>query len=46
MKEAKIAKTAHKEGKTLREAAIGLGYVTNEQFDARVKPEEMIGSLK
>ena len=45
-KAAKIAKTAHKEGKTLREAAIGLGYVTNEQFDAWVKPEEMIGSLK
>jgi len=45
-KAAKIAKTAHKEGKTLREAAIGLGYLTNEQFDAWVKPEEMIGSLK
>lgn len=45
-KAAKIAKTAHKEGTTLREAAIGLGYVTNEQFDAWVKPEEMIGSLK
>jgi fumarate hydratase class II len=45
-KAAKIAKTAHKEGKTLREAAIGLGYLTNEQFDAWVKPEDMIGSLK
>jgi fumarate hydratase class II len=45
-KAAKIAKTAHKEGKTLREAAIGLGYLNNEQFDAWVKPEEMIGSLK
>lgn len=43
---AKIAKTAHKEGKTLREAAIGLGLLTNEQFDAWVKPEDMIGSLK
>ncbi len=43
---AKIAKTAHKEGKTLREAAIGLGLVTNEQFDQWVKPEDMIGSLK
>ena len=45
-KAAKIAKTAHKEGKTLREAAIGLGYLTNEQFDDWVKPEDMIGSLK
>ena len=45
-KAAKIAKTAHKEGKTLREAAIGLGFVTNEQFDQWVKPEDMIGSLK
>jgi fumarate hydratase class II len=45
-KAAKIAKTAHKENKTLREAAIELGYLTNEQFDAWVKPEEMIGSLK
>lgn len=43
---AKIAKTAHKENKTLREAAIGLGLLTNEQFDEWVKPEEMIGSLK
>jgi fumarate hydratase class II len=43
---AKIAKTAHKECKTLREAAIGLGLLTNEQFDAWVKPEDMIGSLK
>ncbi len=45
-KAAKIAKTAHKEGKTLREAAVGLGYVTNEQFDQWVRPEEMVGSLK
>lgn len=43
---AKIAKTAHKENKTLREAAIGLGLLTNEQFDQWVKPEDMIGSLK
>ena len=43
---AKIAKTAHKENKTLREAAIGLGLVTNEQFDQWVKPEDMTGSLK
>jgi len=45
-KAAKIAKTAHKENKTLREAALQLGYVTNEQFDQWVKPEDMVGSLK
>ena len=43
---AKIAKKAHKEGTTLREAALDLGLLTNEQFDEWVKPEEMIGSLK
>jgi fumarate hydratase class II len=43
---AAIAKKAHKEGTSLREAAIGLGLLTNEQFDAWVKPEDMIGSLK
>ncbi len=43
---AKIAKKAHKENKTLREAAIALGLVTNEQFDLWVKPEDMTGSLK
>ena len=42
---AKIAKKAHKEGKTLREAAIELGLVTNEQFDEWVKPEKMVGNL-
>lgn len=45
-KAASIAKTAHKGNKTLREAAIELGYLTNEQFDQWVKPEDMIGSLK
>jgi fumarate hydratase, class II len=45
-KAAKIAKTAHKEHKTLREAAIALGYLTSEQFDAWVIPEDMVGSLK
>ena len=43
---AKIAKTAHKEGTTLREAAIKLGLLTNEQFDQWVKPEDMVGNLK
>ncbi|MEI6508592.1 MAG: class II fumarate hydratase [Bacteroidota bacterium] len=42
---AKIAKKAHKEDKTLREAAIELGLVTNEQFDEWVRPEKMVGNL-
>jgi fumarate hydratase class II len=42
---AKIAKKAHKENKTLREAAIELGLVTSEQFDQWVRPEKMVGSL-
>lgn len=42
---AKIAKKAHKENKTLREAAIELGLLTSEQFDEWVKPEKMVGSL-
>ncbi len=40
---AKIAKTAHKNGTTLREEAVGGGYVTDEEFDAIVRPEDMIG---
>jgi fumarate hydratase class II len=40
---AKIAKTAHKNGTTLREEAVGGGYVTNEDFDRLVRPENMIG---
>jgi fumarate hydratase class II len=40
---AKIAKTAHKNGTSLREEAVGGGYVTNEEFDALVRPENMIG---
>ncbi len=39
---AKIAKKAHKENKTLREAAIELGFVTNEQFDQWVDPKKMV----
>src|SRR5881296_449465 len=42
-KAAKIAKTAHKEGTTLKEAALKLGFVTSEQFDQWVRPEEMVG---
>ena len=41
-KAAKIAKTAHANGTTLREEAVGGGYVTNEEFDAWVRPEDMI----
>jgi fumarate hydratase class II len=39
---AKIAKTAHKNGTTLREEAVGGGYLTNEEFDQYVRPELMI----
>jgi fumarate hydratase, class II len=42
---AKIAKKAHKENKTLREAAVELGLLTSEQFDQWVRPEKMVGSL-
>ena len=37
-----VAKTAHKNGTTLREEAVGLGFVTEEEFDAAVRPEDMI----
>jgi fumarate hydratase class II len=39
---AKIAKKAHKENKTLRQAAIELALVTSEQFDEWVRPEKMV----
>ena len=45
-KAAKIAKTAHENGTTLKEEAINLGYLTEEEFDAWVRPEDMCGSLK
>ncbi|MCY7409109.1 MAG: class II fumarate hydratase [Chitinophagales bacterium] len=44
-KSAEIAQKAHKENKTLKETAVELGYVTAEQFDEWVKPEEMVGNL-
>ena len=44
-KSAEIAQTAHKNGSTLKETAISLGYLTAEEFDAWVKPEEMVGNL-
>jgi fumarate hydratase class II len=42
-KAAQIAKKAHREGTSLREAALALGHVTAEQFDAWVRPEKMVG---
>src|SRR6186997_634455 len=44
-KAAEIAQTAHKEGTTLKEMAIKLGYVTAGQFDEWVKPENMVGKI-
>jgi fumarate hydratase class II len=44
-KSAEIAQTAHKNGSTLKETAIALGYLTEEEFDAWVKPEDMVGKL-
>ncbi|HLU85836.1 MAG TPA: class II fumarate hydratase [Vicingaceae bacterium] len=45
-KAAEIANTAHKNGTTLKEEAINLGYVTAEDYDAWVKPENMVGKIK
>jgi len=42
-KAAEIAQTAHKQGLSLKEAALNLGYLTSEQFDEWVRPEEMVG---
>ena len=42
-KAAKIAKNAHEKGTTLRASALELGYLTNEEFDAWVRPENMTG---
>ena len=44
-KAAEIAQKAHKEGTTLKEMAVKLGYLTPEQFDEWVKPENMVGKL-
>jgi fumarate hydratase, class II len=40
---AKVAKMAHAEGTTLKEAAIALGLLTAEEFDGLVRPEKMLG---
>lgn len=45
-KSAEIAQTAHRNGTTLREEAIRLGYVTADQFDEWVKPEDMVGEIE
>ncbi|GAA4231827.1 class II fumarate hydratase [Postechiella marina] len=45
-KAAEIANTAHQNGTTLKEEAVNLGYVTAEDYDAWVKPENMVGELK
>jgi fumarate hydratase, class II len=44
-KAAEIAQTAHKEGTTLKQMAVKLGYVTPEQFDEWVRPEDMVGKI-
>ncbi len=45
-KAAEIANTAHKNGTTLKEEAVNLGYVSADDYDEWVKPEDMVGSLK
>jgi fumarate hydratase class II len=45
-KAAKVAKKAHKEGTSLREAIIALGYLTGEEFDRLVQPGNMISPSK
>ena len=40
-KAAEVAKKAHKERSTLREAAVSLGYLSGEEFDQAVRPESM-----
>ncbi|MGL4632410.1 MAG: class II fumarate hydratase [Leadbetterella sp.] len=44
-KAAEIAQTAHKNGSTLKETAVALGYLTSDEFDEWVKPEEMVGKI-
>ncbi|HAD98071.1 MAG TPA: class II fumarate hydratase [Cryomorphaceae bacterium] len=44
-KAAKIAKTAHENGTTLKEEAVNLGFLTAEEFDEWVRPEDMVGKL-
>ena len=43
-KSAEIANKAHQEGTTLKEASLALGYLTEEEFDQWVRPEDMTGN--
>jgi fumarate hydratase class II len=45
-KAAEIANKAHENGTTLKEEAVKLGYVTAEEYDEWVRPEDMVGSMK
>ncbi|QIL76502.1 class II fumarate hydratase [Hymenobacter sp. HDW8] len=45
-KAAEIAQTAHREGSTLKETALKLGYLTEEQFNEWLKPEDMVGEIQ
>ena len=45
-KAAEIAQKAHKEGSSLKEAALALGYITSEDFDKWLRPEDMVGEIK
>jgi fumarate hydratase class II len=45
-KAAKVAKKAHAEGTSLKEAAVALGFLKPEEFDKFVRPEQMIGPRK
>jgi fumarate hydratase class II len=45
-KAAQIAKHAHKEGTTLKEAAVALGHVTAVEFDLWVRPADMVGAKR
>jgi fumarate hydratase class II len=45
-KAAEIAQTAHREGSTLKEVAVKLGYLTAEEFDLWVDPSKMVGEVK
>jgi fumarate hydratase class II len=42
-KAAEVAKKAHKEGSTLKEACLALGYLKADEFDKLVRPEDMLG---
>ena len=45
-KAAEVAQAAHENGTTLREEAVGLGYMSAEEFDKIVDPEKMVGEIK